>query len=927
MGKYGQRTAVRQPASFEDGDDTFLLDASGAEHLSGEDAVQSISNMAGTAALGQYSALNAQGSIQLSASEQWSAAFSRQDVFAVKGEAMLPILAPGQEEVGEEDDDYYDDKVSQDHLRLLYLVSLYSKPAENDEEPDTWIRSHALLVLIYEGVVTGVLNFDYSSQSTVVGNVRIWMNISQEGKDVLDDLREMKLINTIKLSTADHGVVQAYQVSFKGLKLLKRKLTQSSQDAVNSFCFTADTQPLHVGLEGRTFFFYTSDREYSVESKVTDTEDVSYVSSPYLPECLRRGPRGMTSNAHRAFESAAGKSDIKDEYNEVVSLGDVRMMIAEWVPFGDNAVAALMDKLGCQDRVQGGFFSDVIDSFPREEKLQTPVGLTGVRILEFDLLNFVNFEADINFAEDEGIVQIENFGTHVRSDGFILYGLKIEAIMDHGADNVSLDLMSRLLMDVQNDSTRIIDSLVSEYQRSMLDVVFYGDRGTRDKFNVVLAEMINPKMAANLYLDGKEHESEIKQVLGDTFSSHDLSDDDVIIIGRQGLLISGRGCARYEPLLISYMTMICRERFVKYFYARVFLMDESLRRIRHLIAHYDEDPNSIITVRKLMGEVSRTVILLDECLLYIEESLVHCSFASAGDEKHLQNLAGILNAGVLFESLKRRAADMRKNVKGASVELVSIQKMTALISETQQGKMQEALEANTARLGELQRKAEKSMAHVELVKSLVGGIFAMELFDRLLGQHYQITDAGGQTILPSFLEPLRNILVIPGVLFAMVLIFWFVLVKAWYERRVNSLSAKSNANLTLALRYTFNTPVNINRLKEMIMYKYVESESLEREDGLTVKTIVYQDSDVLKWRGPPPKVELHFDETIQFLLKVAFHLNRAETRITAEEIHSIFVEDLALGRVISMDQQKEIIKAHTNPEPEADKSSDDKKAE
>ncbi|KAJ1463617.1 hypothetical protein T484DRAFT_1873977, partial [Baffinella frigidus] len=59
---------------------------------------------------------------------------------------------------------------------------------------------------------------------------------------------------------------------------------------------------------------------------------------------------------------------------------------------------------------------------------------------------------------------IENFGTHVRSDGFILYGLKIEAIMDHGADNVSLDLMSRLLMDVQNASTRIIDSLVSEHQ-------------------------------------------------------------------------------------------------------------------------------------------------------------------------------------------------------------------------------------------------------------------------------------------------------------------------------------------------------------------------------------------------------------------------------------------------------------------------------
>ena len=48
-------------------------------------------------------------------------------------------------------------------------------------------------------------------------------------------------------------------------------------------------------------------------------------------------------------------------------------------------------------------------------------------------------------------------------------------------------------------------------------------------------------------------------------------------------------------------------------------MDESLRKIRHLINHVDEDPNSIDAVRKLMGEVSRGVILLDECLLYIEE--------------------------------------------------------------------------------------------------------------------------------------------------------------------------------------------------------------------------------------------------------------------------------------------------------------------
>ena len=51
-------------------------------------------------------------------------------------------------------------------------------------------------------------------------------------------------------------------------------------------------------------------------------------------------------------------------------------------------------------------------------KTQNQVGLTGVRILEFDLLNFVNFEADINFAEDEGIVQVRPPQLHAHNPKF-----------------------------------------------------------------------------------------------------------------------------------------------------------------------------------------------------------------------------------------------------------------------------------------------------------------------------------------------------------------------------------------------------------------------------------------------------------------------------------------------------------------------------
>ena len=123
---------------------------------------------------------------------------------------------------------------------------------------------------------------------------------------------------------------------------------------------------------------------------------------------------------------------------------------------------------------------------------------------------------------------------------------------------------------------------------------------------------------------------------------------------------------------------------------------------------------------------------------------MHCAFASPGADPALQNLASILNAGVLFESLKRRVADLRKNVKGASVELVSIQKMTTVITDTQQAKVQDIMNQNNAKLFDMHRHLEESMANVDILKSLISGIFAMELFDRIfVVAHYDLSDSNG----------------------------------------------------------------------------------------------------------------------------------------------------------------------------------------
>lgn len=59
------------------------------------------------------------------------------------------------------------------------MVSLYTHKADTRGERDHWLRKPALVVLLYEGVVANVLDFDYAPQSELIENRRIWMNVSQ----------------------------------------------------------------------------------------------------------------------------------------------------------------------------------------------------------------------------------------------------------------------------------------------------------------------------------------------------------------------------------------------------------------------------------------------------------------------------------------------------------------------------------------------------------------------------------------------------------------------------------------------------------------------------------------------------------------------------------------------------------------------------
>ena len=124
--------------------------------------------------------------------------------------------------------EFHDDYWTTSHLKLLYLVSRYSNCAQTVYEKERWVRKLPLMVLIYEGIVQKVFEYDYAPESTMVKNTRVYLNVSQEGVDDLDDLIEGELIRGLRLSSIEHQSVLAFQITAAGLALVSKRITEPS---------------------------------------------------------------------------------------------------------------------------------------------------------------------------------------------------------------------------------------------------------------------------------------------------------------------------------------------------------------------------------------------------------------------------------------------------------------------------------------------------------------------------------------------------------------------------------------------------------------------------------------------------------------------------------------------------------------------------
>ena len=176
-------------------------------------------------------------------------------------------------------------EISGDSKRLLILIDRFSEPAHTRKEREIWIKKIPLAALINRGVRMGTFkDYDTAPKQVDYKGTTRFANISMEGEDDVVDLREMGLVERLKLATSHHTYVSAYRITPAGKDTVK-DFEKEHHAAIDKLLHCKKCGG-EVDIEARDDAPYLICKACGAEEKVAifDIDEVAYVSRPNFTE-------------------------------------------------------------------------------------------------------------------------------------------------------------------------------------------------------------------------------------------------------------------------------------------------------------------------------------------------------------------------------------------------------------------------------------------------------------------------------------------------------------------------------------------------------------------------------------------------------------------------------------------------------------------
>jgi hypothetical protein len=446
--------------------------------------------------------------------------------------------------------------------------------------------------------------------------------------------------------------------------------------------------------------------------------------------------------------------------------------------------------------------------------------------------------------------------------------MQLEAVMDRIKDHISLDHLARLLVDVSEDSSTILDSVCSAYQRRLLQLIFDGEPEHRDKMNLIIANEITPHLTAEEYMDKGEYENELKQVIGDTRAAFDVSEHDTLVFGENGLLIAGPNSRKHEPLLCSYLQFTAMDLFIRNFWSRTFQVFDTMADLRRLLNIHHRDPTSLAGTQGRLQRVSDDVRMLGEILGYLVESLEAAEIPPEPSDAAGRALYERLQIADLAGQLSMRVLDLKKNMRGAEKELEFLRKLADEMTEAEARSTMRTVEHNTRQIITLNKTNERSAAALQILQIILSGLLAFAILDRLTGNAWTVMD---EDWMRDFADPM--IRKSPLVWFLISLLFWAAVAYGLF-RVLQFLVFRSDGLLTMRIRVMQRL-----RPEQFALFLRSRNTSVEDRDVEQFNTIVrvtWEEDDRSSYGGTTAAVTAEYDTETAFLHYIYIRYNRRD---------------------------------------------------
>ncbi|WP_297438704.1 hypothetical protein [Thermococcus sp.] len=398
-------------------------------------------------------------------------------------------------------------------------------------------------------------------------------------------------------------------------------------------------------------------------------------------------------------------------------LGRTRILITEWLPFGENTILELSRKLETESgEGTHSILTEVIDPEPQEMIFRTDSIPTVIQVIRSEESRSIDFKCAVAYSETNADIQEEHFGVHVDNLGRIIYGLELlEAGGSRG--RYSIDNVSSVIADLVHDSSKMLNTVISKYQKRLLELIYFNEPLHRDKFFLVFAEGMEPNMDDDSLMQFLQGVLELKQVLSSIKTVKTLEDGTLMILGAQGVIAVGENAFEYEQVLLTYAFMKSIENSLENALARLWRSWDMSEELKDSVFS-KEGTNSLREINRRISELQSDVSIVTSVFRYIKDTL--SSLSSVILELRGDSVYDLLGIDGRLEILRRRVEDAIPVAETLSREVEILVSVADTLLDNSIVKLMDAVEENTKRyvaIGEA----------LELLEVGIFGVYAVEL--------------------------------------------------------------------------------------------------------------------------------------------------------------------------------------------------------